>query len=198
MEALSKLKQIISVDDYKERFEALSNRVRGVDDHNKVSCFLGGLKDEIRLPLRMFKPQTLLTTYGLAKVQEEHVLTGRRYRNVSGNFTTIPRSGVYGNQNSAIGAPKATVPVHKISQTQMEDRRKKGLCYNCDAKWKYGHKCQNPKLFLLEGLEELEDNPTLETENEDLMDFSYDEEKPEISLHAITGSNHPNTMRLIG
>jgi hypothetical protein len=198
MEALSKLKQITSVDDYKKRFEALSNRVRGVDDHNRVNCLLGGLKDEIRLPLRMFKPQTLLTTYELAKVQEEHVVTGKRYRNVSGNFTTIPRSGVYGNQNSAIGAPKATVPVQKISQTQMEDRRKKGLCYNRDAKWKYGHKCQNPKLFLLEGLEELEDNPTLEMENEDLMDFSYDEEKPEISLHAITGSNHSNTMRLIG
>jgi hypothetical protein len=51
---------------------------------------------------------------------------------------------------------------------------------------------------LLEGLEELEDNPTLEMENEDLMDFNYDEEKFEISLHAITGNNHPNTMSLIG
>jgi hypothetical protein len=40
MEALSKLKQITTVDDDKERFEALSNKVRGVDDHNRVSCFL--------------------------------------------------------------------------------------------------------------------------------------------------------------
>jgi hypothetical protein len=30
MEALSKLKQIITVNDYKERFEAFSNRVKGV------------------------------------------------------------------------------------------------------------------------------------------------------------------------
>jgi hypothetical protein len=37
MKALSKLKQITTIDDYKERFEALSNRVRGVDDHNRVS-----------------------------------------------------------------------------------------------------------------------------------------------------------------
>jgi hypothetical protein len=37
MEALYKLKQITTVDDYKERFEALSNRVKGVDDHNIVS-----------------------------------------------------------------------------------------------------------------------------------------------------------------
>ena len=88
MEALSKLKQITTIDDYKERFEALSNKVRGIDDHNRVSCFLGGLKDDIRLPVRMFKPQTLLAAYGLAKVQEEYVLTGRRFRNASGNFAT--------------------------------------------------------------------------------------------------------------
>jgi hypothetical protein len=39
MEALSKLKQITIVGDYKERFEALSNEVRGVDDHNRVNCY---------------------------------------------------------------------------------------------------------------------------------------------------------------
>jgi hypothetical protein len=42
MEVLSKLKQTTTVDDYKERIEALSNRVRGVDDHNRVSCFWEG------------------------------------------------------------------------------------------------------------------------------------------------------------
>jgi hypothetical protein len=142
MEALSKLKQITTVDDYKERFEALSNRVRGVDDHNRVSCFLGGLKDDIRLPVCMFKPQTLLVAYGLAKVQEEYVLTGKRYRGATGNFSSshnfannMPRSGGFMNQNSAIGTPKVVVPVQKIFQQQMEERRKKGLCYNCDAKW---------------------------------------------------------------
>jgi hypothetical protein len=116
MEALSKLKQTTIVDDYKERFEALSNRVRAVDDHNRVSCFLVGQTDDIRLPVRMFEPQTLLATYGLAKVQEEYVLTGRKYRNASVNFANIPRSGGFNNQNFAIGTPKATVPIHKISQ----------------------------------------------------------------------------------
>jgi hypothetical protein len=152
----------------------------------------------------MFKPQTLLTTYGLAKVQDEYVLTGRRYRNASGNFATsqyantMHRNEGFLNQNAAIGTPKAVVPVQKISQQQIDERRKKGLCYNCDAKWQYGHRCRNPKLFMLEALKVLEVNPTLEVETEDLMEVSYKEENPEISLHAITSSNHPNTMRLIG
>jgi hypothetical protein len=50
----------------------------------------------------------------------------------------------------------------------------------------------------LEALEVLKVNPTLEVEKEDLMEVSYAEENLEISLHAIIGSNHPNTMRLIG
>ncbi|XP_059458363.1 uncharacterized protein LOC132187956 [Corylus avellana] len=203
MEALSKLKQTTSVDDYKEKYEALSNRVRGIDDQNRLSCFLGGLKNEIRLPVRMFKPQSLLAAYGLAKVQEEHVLNGRRFKTYSGsggNFSSLgmPRGEGFNSHNLTLGTPKAIVSIQKISQAQMEDRRKKGLCYNCDAKWQYGHKCQNPKLFLLEGLDELEVSPNLELEKEDLMEVSYAEENPEISLHAITGSQHPKTMRLVG
>jgi hypothetical protein len=31
-----------------------------------------------------------------------------------------------------------------------------------------------------------------------MMEFSYCEATPEISLHAITGSTHPKTMRVIG
>jgi hypothetical protein len=85
-ESLSRLKQVSSVDEYKEKFEALSTRVRGCDDHNKLSYFLSGLKDEIRLLVRMFNPPTLLVAYGLAKMQEEHVLNARRIKGTSWSF----------------------------------------------------------------------------------------------------------------
>jgi hypothetical protein len=35
-------------------------------------------------------------------------------------------------------------------------------------------------------------------EGEDLVEFSYDEVLPEISLHAITSSLHPKTILLLG
>lgn len=50
----------------------------------------------------------------------------------------------------------------------MKERRYKGLCYYCDAKWNLGHKCQNPRLYLLEDV-------LLETE----LDVSCDEEQCE-------------------
>jgi hypothetical protein len=93
MESLARLKQVSSVEEYKESFEAISNRLRGISDHNKLSYFLSGLKDKIRLPVRMFNPSILLATYGLANVQKKHVLLERKsYRNVNNSGFTKPRN----------------------------------------------------------------------------------------------------------
>jgi hypothetical protein len=40
--------------------------------------------------------------------------------------------------------------------------------------------------------------PVMEGPVMDSMEYAYSEEHPEISLHAITGSSHPKTMRIIG
>jgi hypothetical protein len=73
METLSKLKQTGSLDNYKTQFEILANRVHRLIDPHKLSYFLGGLRDDIRLPVtvRMFNPKTLNDAYSLAKIQEE-------------------------------------------------------------------------------------------------------------------------------
>ena len=57
---------------YKAQFEVLSNRIKGLSSAHKLSCFLSGLKDEIRLPVRMLNPQSLNEAFGLSKIQEEY------------------------------------------------------------------------------------------------------------------------------
>jgi hypothetical protein len=144
--------------------------------------------------------------YGLAKMQEEHVLNSRRIKGKSWSFPNSSAvnfflgggGGGSNTQQQTIGAPKPTIHVQKISQIQMEERRKKGLCYNCDSKWQYGHKCQTPKLFLIDAVEMGEGSQEVSEEGEDLMEFSYDEVLPKITLHAITGSFHPKTLCLVG
>lgn len=207
MESLTRLRQQTLVEDYKAKFEVLSNRLRDLSESYKLSCFLSGLKEEIRLPVRMFGPKTLLAAYGLAKIQEEHVLSGRRnFKNSSWNMAgsalpkpAIPTQSFVGG--TCGGVPKVTVPIQRISPAQMEDRRKKGLCYNCDAKWQFGHKCQSPKLFVIETVE-IYDIPTPELVMDgpemDSMEYAYTEEHPKISLHVITWSSHPKTMRILG
>ena len=60
-----------------------------------------------------------------------------------------------------MGLPKANVvveskpriPIKRLTPAWINERRKRGLCYNCDEKWGVRHKCKNAKLFLLEGIE---------------------------------------------
>ena len=74
----------------------------------------------------------------------------------------------------------------------MAERRKMGLCYNCDEQYIRGHKCA--RLFYLEAsdyiveeLEETEDNPAAPP---------FDPDVPMISLSAITGIRAEKTMQL--
>jgi hypothetical protein len=78
MESLMQLHQTSTVAEYTTQFEALSNRLRSLSDKNRLSCFLSSLKDEVRLPLRMMHPRTLVAVLGLAKLQKEYLISTRR------------------------------------------------------------------------------------------------------------------------
>ena len=78
MEALTRLKQITTVVSYKGNFEILSNRIKRLSKSHKLSCFLSGLKDEIRLPVKMLVPKSLNDAFGFAKIQEEFLITNRK------------------------------------------------------------------------------------------------------------------------
>ena len=63
---------------YKVEFEVVSNRIKGLSPLHKLSCFLSGLKDEIRIPVRMLNLQSLNVAFGLAKIQEEYAISCKR------------------------------------------------------------------------------------------------------------------------
>jgi hypothetical protein len=201
-----------------------------------LSCFLGGLKDEIRLPVRMFNPKTLVDAYSLARMQEECILTTRRYprsmayssqfqhpnhglsvqlpvgftketpfqgntrNNFQGqtrlNVTAPPRGGLVGKDRPKPN--QGTIPIQRISQAQMEERRRKGLCYTCDSKRTRGHVCTVPKLFVIDVWQDgdIEKNKGSGPAKDDPGDF-FLEEFPEISLNAITGTPSPKTMQIV-
>jgi hypothetical protein len=78
MGTLSKLKQEGSLEDYKTRFKALALKVQRLPEEHKLSCFIGGLRDEIRLSVRMFHLKSMVDAYSLARIQEEHVLNSTK------------------------------------------------------------------------------------------------------------------------
>jgi hypothetical protein len=78
METLTKLKQVGLLENYYTQFDNLAIKVQGLPESYKFKFFLGGLKDEIRLLVRMFSPKILIDAYSLARIQEECVWNTRR------------------------------------------------------------------------------------------------------------------------
>ena len=42
------------------------------------------------------------------------------------------------------------VPVKRLTLYQVEDYRKRGLCFKCDEKFKPGHRCSVKRLMMIE------------------------------------------------
>ena len=63
MEALTKLRQV---------------RIKELSKKHKLSCFFSGLRDEIRLLVKMFTLQNINLAFGLAKIQEEYLLSNKK------------------------------------------------------------------------------------------------------------------------
>ena len=63
---------------HKGQFKAPSNRIKGLSKNHKMSCFLSGLKDIVRLAMKMFRAKSLNEAFGLAKIQEEYLISSHR------------------------------------------------------------------------------------------------------------------------
>lgn len=86
---------------YKGEFEALANRIKGLSPQHNLSYFLSGLKDEMRLPMRVLNPSTLIAAFGLAKIQEKYLLECKKTYKGSQDQT----------KPSLLGLPRLVAPV---------------------------------------------------------------------------------------
>ncbi|RVW71350.1 hypothetical protein CK203_059974 [Vitis vinifera] len=171
-EALTRLKQTTSVAAYQEAFERLSYQVDGLPESFLIGCFIAGLRDEIRIDRKpnqqtRFQPASLTPKASLN-----------------------PTTGVLGppptqRMNQSSNAQPATFL--RITNQEARERREKGLCYYCDEKFVAGHRCERPQLFMIE------DVPHMNTEDVEGAHPKQEHHEviPEISFHAIAGTEHP-------
>ncbi|RVW50431.1 putative mediator of RNA polymerase II transcription subunit 36b [Vitis vinifera] len=181
-EALSHIKQSGSLRDYQREFEKLGNRVHGWTQKALVGTFMGGLKPEIADGIRMFKPKTLKEAISLARTRDEQLTRQRRFAcPIPPNRPAAAVTSI--NQRTSI-VPK------RLGWEEMQKRRAQGLCFNCNERFTPGHKCQGPRLLLIEGHDEVQDKE----EEAEISDNREDE--LEVSIHALTGWASPRTMRV--
>jgi hypothetical protein len=70
-EALSRLRQTTTIAAYQEEFEKLSYQVDGLLETFLIGCFITGLRDDIRLDVKIKHPTTLSETIGVVRLIEE-------------------------------------------------------------------------------------------------------------------------------
>ncbi|KAJ0482832.1 putative nucleotidyltransferase, Ribonuclease H [Helianthus annuus] len=198
-ESFHRLKQLTTVAAYIESFERLSHRVDGLSEPFLVGCFIGGLKEEIRLEVKLKKPRFLVDAMGSARLVEEKLTLQRRFSSpqrphtINTPFKNTSGPGLLGpgpTHRLALPAPNS---IRRLSNTEARERREKGLCYYCDERYVPGHKCTKPQLFMI--------SDTTEDEEEQLVEASgeqTEETQAEISFHAISGTILPQTLRLSG
>lgn len=86
----------------------------------------------------------------------------------------------------------------RLTPQQIEEKRAKGLCFNCDRKYGPNHKCYEKKLFYIEGSSDEEEyEATLIEEVEKLEEESVDPQ-PTISCHALSSISTPQTVQVVG
>ena len=89
MAELMNLREKGTISEYHEQFDAIMTRLDLPVDYS-LSCFLGGLKTEVQMMVRMFQPQSMMKAYNLAKLYEFAILQGTAATLPSKNKPAVP------------------------------------------------------------------------------------------------------------
>ncbi|XP_071681602.1 uncharacterized protein [Lolium perenne] len=171
-----------TVADYSKRFLENLSRIQPIADAEERDIFTNNLGEPMKTQVEMLKPATLDAAMDLA-ISFEHLNI------VTGAATTATRpirpsrtaaSPTPAAQESSGSAP--ALVFKKLTPAEMDDRRAKNLCFNCDEKFVRGHRCK--RLFYIQSADD---------EEEPLADAH---EEAKISLLAVTGIPTSDTMQV--
>ena len=202
------LVQTGSVMDYRDRFELLSSQTSGISDSDYMANFLKGLKPEVRAAVRTLNPRNLASAMTMAQLVEDQRRVERAGRGPSVAESRPPLSGrpsLLGQRDQ--GRVEAAGPVQggmrpagefmRLTETEYQAKRAKGLCFKCDERFVPGHRCKNPTLQVLLMDDE---NDTIEEKGDGTEDEGDHQhlDMAEVTLNSVVGLTPSNTMKVRG
>ncbi|XP_073225764.1 uncharacterized protein [Cicer arietinum] len=212
-ELLLSLKQEKSVDEYVEEFEKYVGALKVIDQDFVKGIFLNGLKEEIRVEVRLYELKTLTEVIQKAILieQKNSVVTKRPYmgntkfsgsyrnNNYSRVVTVEPQTATSSKrEGSSVGSVnggsiRSRGEYKKLTSDEMREKREKGLCFRCDEPFNKDHMCKNRQmrmLILAEGDDEVND---LEGEDEIETLNSL-----QLSMYSMTGLTTSKSWKVGG
>ncbi|XP_071924950.1 uncharacterized protein [Coffea arabica] len=218
IEEFNKLVQAGSVAEYLEKFEMLKALVMPslphLSDSYYKACFMSGLKEEIVNMVKISKPETLAVAIEIAKLQEKNLKAIQKMQkpvNTSFNSQKIySKTTPHTKWNQKYPKHTNKPPdqhtsnqnlFKKITATEYNHRREKGLCYRCAEPYTLGHVCKQAHAHLLLADEDEDMEKGREPEEEvfcDCINGGLAGEHIEVSIHALAGGARHKTIRLRG
>nr|TKS04049.1 hypothetical protein D5086_0000146040 [Populus alba] len=104
----------------------------------KVEIFISGLQEYIAIEVELHRPRDLISAMSLARLYERR----------SGAKRFIPAAYKPSSNTSSSSSNQKTFK--RLNRTEMDERRAKSLCFNCDEVYNRGHQCKH--LFWLDGV----------------------------------------------
>ena len=208
------IKQVGSVADYVRLFEDLSAQVSGLDDHKLEGIFLNGLCPEMQELVYMMKPQSLPEMVAVAMSMESSYLRkamkpdlveiepehSRRSPQSKGVVTWKGKQVVSDTSKAPEkqGSSVAQRPQRHHSNADLDDMRRRGICFKCQGKWVRGHVCPQKELQILTVLDDYLVEVIQEHIPIDELEVVPAGEVMELSYSSYMGLSSPSTTKLRG
>jgi hypothetical protein len=117
-------------------------------------------------------------------------------RNVESKNMAMATRRINPNSYRENNAPSfKTHQLTRLTPQQLEERKEKGLFFNCDSKYSKGHKCGQKKLFYID-CEEEEEQEQEPSQDENVEAISSEELTPTISCNALARISTPQTLKI--
>ncbi|PRQ25670.1 putative succinate dehydrogenase (quinone) [Rosa chinensis] len=216
--ALVRMNQTGSVELYKEQFTKLSRRCPGFPPEVLLSCFIGGLKEDIRVDVQAQKPRSLYEACELARVYETRNEGHRNslkgcHSHSTHKATVTPYSPNAHKSTSINHQAKSTGPVftsraghtssgsRKLSEAEYEARRARNQCFFCEEPYKPRQNCRKKGQLMVMEIVPAESELADPTDDTQLLEVPpiIDLDEPLIRLQ-VMGDNHSKaaTMQVKG
>jgi hypothetical protein len=121
-------------------------RASHLTETQHVQLSITGLQPPLSLDVEIHNPQSLFVAMSLARKMElrEQITAQTTPQWATGRgILPMPRA-TQAPPTATTVPPNTTItiegrPVKKLSHAEMEERRRLGLCYNCNDKFSHGH-----------------------------------------------------------
>ncbi|XP_071681819.1 uncharacterized protein [Lolium perenne] len=205
---LGRLAFTTTVQDFADRFQALACHAPGVSAWQRADLFVGGLPDYIRVDVEMREPADLQTVMYYARAYEQRALAMQQVYAQRGSARPAHRPATTATAPprpapaaAPAGPPAPTRPFKRLTAAEQLQRRRQGLCFNCDENYGPGHTCA--RLFYMETVDDTDvETLTAELAATTVTEAGVTTYAPVdasafvVSLHAMAGIKTAKTMLL--